>query len=278
MKIYEIIMERAGQQHLPYEMESEEGKSWEKMDPKLKAVWIQRQRQLKARAQAILNRLIAAMAPNEQAWVKGYTFDVPIRVGVYQIAYNDDKNIVIDLGTFWDMSDDAIAFTLGHELGHIVWFGRKKYKRGDSWETPQKKLRNVQQELDCDTYGAQLAYSVGYNPSHALQEFDAEARSWRYDPKVPGNNYYPDYAMRQANYKKAIAQAKAEKDAAKAAELQKQMDAETAQKQQAQQQAQQAESEPTAPNDGTDPALNNATQTMFNHISQGIQNIDTASA
>jgi hypothetical protein len=278
MKIYEIIMERAGQQHLPYEMESEEGKSWEKMEPKLKAVWIQRQRQLKARAQAILNRLIAAMAPNEQAWVNGYTFDVPIRVGVYQIAYNDDKNIVIDLGTFWDMSDDAIAFTLGHELGHIVWFGRKKYKRGDSWETPQKKLRNVQQELDCDTYGAQLAYSVGYNPSHALQQFDAEARSWRYDPKVPGNNYYPDYAMRQANYKKAIAQAKAEKDAAKAAELQKQMDAETAQKQQAQQQAQQAEVEPTAPNDGTDPALNNATQTMFNHISQGIQNIDTASA
>ena len=269
-----MVQTRAGGQHVPYESERDEGKEWDKLPLEIKLKWTQRQRALQARAGRIYQRMVAAMEAQDQPSVKGYKLVVPIRVALYQIAYNsyDDKEIALDLGTFWDMSDDSIAYVIGHELGHSVWYGRKRYKPHDDWATPAKKLRKVQEELDCDTYGAQLAYKLGYDPRHALQEFDAEGRSWRYDPKVTGQNYYPDYRMRQANLKKAIAQAKADQDAAKAAELQKQLDAETQKPQQDQ------GAEPTAPNDGTDAELNRAHQDMFNHISRGIANLSQATA
>lgn len=298
MKIYEIINEGPGGFHVPYELESEQGKHWDQLAPAQRAQWTQRQQQLRTRAQSILNKLIASMPPEEQAMIKGYKLDIPIRISLAEIAYNDDKNIAMDLGTFWDMSDSSLAYVLGHELGHIVWYGRKKYNRGANWDNPKKKLRKVQEELDCDTYGATIAYKLGYDARDALKHFDYEARSWRYDVNKPGYNYYPDFTMRQANMKKAIAQAQAEQNTARAAELQKQLDADSAKQQAAKvtdtepatapndgndpakQPAQPAQpaGEPTAPNDGTDPALNNATQTMFNHISQGIMNIDTDQA
>ena len=108
MRYSEFKLEAAGMQHLPYEGD-DGGKKWENLTQDIKNKWIQRQKSLYARAQRIFQRLVASMSPQDQAYVRGYKLVVPVRIALYQIAYNsyDDKEIALDLGTFWDMKDDT---------------------------------------------------------------------------------------------------------------------------------------------------------------------------
>ena len=198
----------AGQPHVGYEFQdSEIGKAWSRLDPKIKEIWLKRQKALQARSIKVLNKILSVMPEDQQKLVAGVKVYVPITYSLADIAHvGADKIIEVDLGTFWDLSDSTLAYTIAHELGHIYFNAIKKYRFGDSWETPAKKRRKVQEELDCDEYGARLAYTAGFNPIDAGKEFTEESKKERYDPNVKGRNYYPDYQMRKSVRDKAIDQ------------------------------------------------------------------------
>lgn len=98
----------------------------------------------------------------------------------------DDGKIIMDVTVFHDLSDDAIAYTLAHEMGHLVYKHRFK-----GISTQQAR----QYELAADVYGARLAYKCGYNPREAYAEMtDAEKRA-----KAKPNAQHPDYQTRKTH-------------------------------------------------------------------------------
>jgi hypothetical protein len=265
-----------GGQHLGYEDDDQAGQLWRKLDPKSQQVWIGRQQKLQARAVSIFNRLIQTMPESDRKYTTGAKVTVPVKMALYDWAnVGADRMIQIDLGTYWDLSDSAIAYTVAHEIAHIVFNGRGTHmKPGQPWPTPELKKRKVREELECDAYGAALAFRAGYDPKNAFDMMDAKSKTWRYDPNVQGSNYYPDYGMRQKNLKQAIDRAKQELDAAKQA--QNSAAAQQAQQNlnQATQQLQQLQQTQPAPQPTADEnQLNSMKQQVFNHVLRGIQTL-----
>lgn len=200
-----------GGQHLPPEFDEDLGKAWNKLSPREKAMWQQRQKTLYARSVLVLNKLLSVMSPEEQEFVRGVKINVPIKAALYDRArVGPDKIIEVDLGTFWDLSNDTLGYTIGHELGHIYYNATKLHPFFRTWETPAKKRLKVQMELDCDKYGAILAYKAGFNPQHAFRGVSEEDKKWRYNPNVQGQNYYPDHPMRKSAFDKTIKQLQSE--------------------------------------------------------------------
>lgn len=113
--------------------------------------WQQRKTALEARCQAIYNRLVKVADPSLAQRLSQVNVDVDTSpIGP---AYSFTNLISIDITAFWDAPDDALAFAIGHEMGHIV--GNHHHSRSSS--------ANRQQELDADRYGISLAQKLGYN-------------------------------------------------------------------------------------------------------------------
>lgn len=203
------VLAKGGGQHLPYEFEPEVGQKWAKLPADQQAIWKQRQQNLFVRAKKVLYRIMSIVPESDRNYMRGIKIDVPLTYALYDIAnVGKDKLISIDLGTFWDLSDDCLGYAIGHEMGHIYYDAIKKHPFGRTWQTPELRRLKVQSELDCDTYGAKLAFAAGFNPTEAYKQFSEESKRERYDPNKPGYNYYPDYRMRDTNFKKTIDQLK----------------------------------------------------------------------
>lgn len=204
---------KAEEPHVPWEWRpGTEGEHWAALDPKTKQTWLTRRAKLLQRSQAILAKLLGKVGEDNLKFFKNTKILVPVEVSLPDIATTDisNKTIQLDLGTFWDLTDDTIAYVIGHELGHIYLEGAiKQYQFGrGGMQTAALKRKHVEYELACDAYGAKLAYSLGYNPKKALDQFGPQGRSWRYDPKEPEYSYYPDYKMRKSNIDKTVDQLK----------------------------------------------------------------------
>jgi hypothetical protein len=182
------------------------------MSPKEFAMWADRATKLNLRVKRIYARILTVMPPEDKLAMSGVKIFVPFE-GEYSIglAVFDDKIIRIDVGCFWDLSDDCLAYVIGHEIGHMVWaFGPKK-----NWS----KLRGVkrtpaqrrQEEYDADVYGALLAHELGYDRRKAFDQFTIAEHREPFDPSYPN---YPSVTQRKSNIDKALAQKKQEKNAA----------------------------------------------------------------
>jgi hypothetical protein len=145
---------------------------------------------LQSRARGILGRLLETLATNyPKSWPK--VQNVTVQVGwVNRIAVADtyDNQIELDVTVFYDLSDDAIACTLGHELGHFV-YGTKSYH-----------LNPKQEELKADIYGIRLVKLSGYNTAEALRSIWEAGEHFR-----KGGKTHPSYderlkAARAAGY------------------------------------------------------------------------------
>jgi Zn-dependent protease with chaperone function len=184
------------------------------MSPEELATWKGRAAKLLARCQAIFAKLKSVMPSEDASAVSGVKIAVPLDGNLnWASASFDDKLIEFDVGCFWDLSDDCIAYVLGHEMGHMVWaFGPKKMwpKQRGVKQTPAQRR---QDEYDADVYGCRLAMQLGYNRQRAFDHFTLAYQREPFDPSVP---YYPSVGQRKANVEKDI---KSRADAAaKAAE------------------------------------------------------------
>jgi len=113
--------------------------------------WQQKKTALEARCQAIYNQLVKVADPKllqRLSQVK-----VEVSTSPFGPAYSFIDLISIDITAFWDAPDDALAFAIGHEMGHIVK------------DHTHNKVSSVNkaQELEADQYGINLAKKLGYN-------------------------------------------------------------------------------------------------------------------
>ena len=137
--------------------------------------WQQKKTALAARCQAIYARLVKAADPRlapRLGQVK-----VEVTTSPFGPAYSFTDLIAIDITAFWDAPDDALAFVIGHEMGHIV----KNHLHST------KNKANRQQELEADRYGIELAKKLGYNKAavfkfvYSKQDYDRQNKA---DPQA----------------------------------------------------------------------------------------------
>ncbi len=177
---------------------------WKPEDFKL---WEDRAAKLRIRVQRIYARLQTVMPQEDKVALSGVKILVPLTgESAWAAANYEDKVITVDLGCFWDLSDDCLAYTIGHEIGHMVWaLGPKKNwareKRTGMSRRPAPENRRL--EMDADVYGALLAYQLGYDRRKAWDNFTIAYQREPWDPKSPE---YPSISQRKANVDKAIAQ------------------------------------------------------------------------
>lgn len=244
---------------------------YQRLTPQQKQIWTHRAQNLQAAAMQVFQKLSNFVDEQDKKYLSGIKFQVTAEAPVYDWARVSlvDKIIEIDVGTFWDLGNDTLAYTVAHEMAHIVFYNRGQHPI-QTINTPAKRWANVQRELECDTYGAQLAFRAGYDPGRAWAKMDQEAKSWKYDPKDNQSNYYPDYSMRLRNFNQAIQKIKQDLEAAKIANnreaIQKaKQDLENL----VQQIHGQQPPEPTLIQD----KHFNVNQALFTHIKRGISNL-----
>jgi hypothetical protein len=151
-------------------------------------VWTPRYQELTARCQVLLRQLIAAAGPKWAPLLKGTTIRV-VSSNNYAQASAISRMIAIDLSVFWDAPDDALAFTIAHELGHIALeHGAGTDDESADYKT-QLRLAAIyrQGELDADEFAVRICKVLGYNKAEVfkfiaqneaeLQMFDALTQS-----------------------------------------------------------------------------------------------------
>ena len=180
-------------------------KPWKQMNQAQRNQWIQRQKSLETRCWAVYRKLRKTMPPEEKEYISSVLISVPLE-GTWQQAGSSyaSQEIYIDLGTFWDLSDDCLAYSIGHEIGHLVWgFGPKKGYKGPGSIKSLPDQQRRQNELDADVYGALLAYRAGYDYNRAWDNFTREQQK-----STTPDGYYPTVPQRQANAKQSLDQFK----------------------------------------------------------------------
>lgn len=217
---------------------------WKPEDFKL---WEDRQRKLTTRCQRLYAKLQGVMPESDRPSVKGIPVKVPMTgVSSWASANYVTQIIEVDLGCFWDLSDDCLAYVLGHEIGHHVY----NYKNKDFWKKKASPAQNRKYEMDADVYGALLAYQLGYDRRKAFDQFDIAYQREPFDPKYPD---YPSVGQRKSNVDRAISQNK--------------------------QRQQQPAAQPKEPSPGPGPSPDKAQKDAWlRHIMNGMQKFDVALA
>lgn len=200
MKVFEII-EDAYSHNKTHEV------YWDRLKPEEQAEWKTRKVQLENRARKIYSRLVGLMPQEDRVSIKGVPLNVPLH-GEMAWAAADyvSREIVVDLGCFWDLPDDCLGYTIGHEIGHFVY----EKKNPGFWRKRIPPALNRQLEMDADVYGAILAYRLGYDPRKAWSNFTRAEREAPANPKYPS---YPSVQQRQSNVAAAIKKDKDERAA-----------------------------------------------------------------
>jgi hypothetical protein len=112
--------------------------------------WQQKKTALEARCLTMFNRLVKVADPKFAQRLSQVKIEVD--VSPFGPAYAFTNLISIDITAFWDAPDDALAFVIAHEMGHIV--GNHHHS---------KSISAKKQELAADRYGISLAQKLGYN-------------------------------------------------------------------------------------------------------------------
>ena len=164
---------------------------WQRLNSKEMALWKQRQVDLLQRANNIFTGLKSRMDKKDLPYVNRARIVTHTDRAIYSWAQvGDDGWIELDLATFWDLSNDCLAYVIAHEMGHIVIAGR----RGTKIERYRTAAEGRKEEMEADVYGAKLAYSLGYDPRKAFEVLSDEEKALKRD-----GGSHPSYADRKSN-------------------------------------------------------------------------------
>lgn len=204
-----------GGQHLPEPPTYQGGadkkfyqQAWNRLSPQVRQQWQTRQADLTQRTRNIYAKLAQKMPPQDRSRLTGVKIKIPLDRAVYAqaTANYDTKTLELDLGTFWDLSDSTLAYTIGHEIGHfVVGDTLKQYGRFSTMTADQRRrvLGMMRQgEIDADAYGARIAYRAGYDPRQAFREFTDEARKEK--KKESEYDTHPTLQRRQQEFDRVI--------------------------------------------------------------------------
>ncbi|MBI96656.1 hypothetical protein CL656_05880 [bacterium] len=71
-------------------------------------------------------------------------------------------------------SEDALAFIIGHEIGHIVYENMERFKNYQSTDKNSQTKNSLNMEFECDKFALELVDSIGLNVKYAnLDIFDS---------------------------------------------------------------------------------------------------------
>ena len=149
------------------------------------ALWDKRWQTLTTRTQRIYAKLKQSLNSEQRQRIGNIPVEVDDTWASGQYRWKENR-VIIDLTTFWDLSDHAIAYTVAHELGHVYYGDRGSY-------SDRTQRQNYDQELAADVFGARLAYQAGYDPNYCFQDFST------IDKKQPGDETHPGYKDRVKN-------------------------------------------------------------------------------
>lgn len=144
---------------------------------------------LEKRMGLIFQKLVAASGPDAQLLSK-------VRYSAESTPYYaeadsfGDGKIILDVSVYYDLPDAAIAYTMAHEMGHLVL--KHRFSKHTSIQTHR------QAELQADVYGAKLAYKCGYDPKQAYAEMNAAEKRARAQP----DDTHPSYQDRKTHVQK----------------------------------------------------------------------------
>lgn len=147
--------------------------------------FVQEAAKLEKRMAPIVQKLIAASG-KDAAILSKIKYSAESTPGYAEANYKDGL-IFVDVTVFYDLPDDALAYTIAHEMGHIVY--QHKFGKNISVQTAR------QYELQADVYGARLAYKCSYDPKQAYAEMDAAQKRAKSKP----TDQHPDYQTRKTH-------------------------------------------------------------------------------
>lgn len=145
------------------------------------ALWEKRYQQLSDRFDRIVARLLKFATPEQLRIFNTYKYEIA-DVRVYAKQNVKTKTISLDLSVYWDLSDDTIAFSTAHELGH-AFYQHGAYEKDNPRE-------NYNRELLADAFGAKLAARAGYNPAKCFNDFTQKEK------EAAGDETHPSYQDR----------------------------------------------------------------------------------
>lgn len=148
--------------------------------------FVKESNKLEKRMAPIFQKLVAASGPDAPLLSKVQYSAESVFGSAEANPYGDGK-IILDVTVFYDLPDDALAYTIAHEMGHLAL--KHKFGKNTSVQTAR------QYELQADVYGARLAYKCGYDPKQAYAEMSAAEKRARAQP----NAQHPDYQARKTH-------------------------------------------------------------------------------
>lgn len=140
---------------------------------------------LKWRAIQVLGNLRVALGKIDQNALKKIediklivTYYSGLAAAVTSRVDSGIKEFWLDVTVYWDLPDDTIACTLGHEIAHFVL-------------NHDPEINDKKHEHEADVWGARLAQRAGYSVEQALRGiYEAGSQFGR------GSGAHPSYAER----------------------------------------------------------------------------------
>lgn len=178
-------------------------RSYDTLAPEWQKVWKIEASKLSVRLERVYKRILAAN-PGVDKFIghKLRAVDCP------GIASHEPGHILkFDPTVFYDVSDDGIAYAMGHELSHCILQHTSLLSSLASVfsSIAVSSAASRKQEIDADVLGAELAYRAKYNPKFAFEDFSTSAKT----RKKGTNDDHPNFPDREAAVNNRIAQLKA---------------------------------------------------------------------
>jgi hypothetical protein len=143
-------------------------------------MWNKRWKQLNMRVDQVYAKLRSKLTPEQLKQIGNLSLEVG---ETWSAGSYKDNVIKIDLSIFWDLGNDALAYTIAHEMGH-AFYKHNGYAN-------QTTAQNRKNELLADAFGAKLAYSAGYDPNKAFGYMTKKEKI-----EDLGNKTHPGYKER----------------------------------------------------------------------------------